>query len=390
VRDQGQWSERKRLRAGEIASIQEAIGILRSDDARDTFSRSFASQGFLQLSATKPDRRLAGALAVLKQVTRSAKDERIGALATTVLMLKEEPEAEINEADPFKEVISAIDKLIADLEAEEKDDLEKKEQCEKERSESAQNAKMTAKRIDTNTETIDRLTAQIERAQKQIQEINATIYDLEIDKRDAADQREQEHREWVNADADDSKAAELVDSAIGVLKKFREKEGLDLVQVRRARQEPFTAAGEAPPPPPSMPEGSYGGAKGEHQGIVAIMEMVRDDILKDQKKAKDEEDESEARHQTFIEDTDASIKSHQETMATLEGEVAADESSRTDEETTKASNQEELDSTLAFLKDIAAGCDFIAVNFDTRLKNRQAETDGLLKAKSILNGAEGF
>merc|ERR1719265_1943603 len=67
-----EWSERKRLRAGEIASIQEAIGILRSDDARDTFSRSFASQGFLQLSAVKPDRRLASALAVLKKTTRSA------------------------------------------------------------------------------------------------------------------------------------------------------------------------------------------------------------------------------------------------------------------------------------------------------------------------------
>merc|ERR1719265_1468654 len=42
------WSERKRLRAEEIASINQAIAMLRSDDARDLFKKSLASQSFLQ------------------------------------------------------------------------------------------------------------------------------------------------------------------------------------------------------------------------------------------------------------------------------------------------------------------------------------------------------
>merc|ERR1719484_279312 len=48
-----EWSERKRLRAEEIKSINEAISILRSDDARDQFGKSFESQGFVQVSAEK-------------------------------------------------------------------------------------------------------------------------------------------------------------------------------------------------------------------------------------------------------------------------------------------------------------------------------------------------
>ena len=32
-------------------------------------------------------------------------------------------------------------------------------------------------------------------------------------------------------------------------------------------------------------------------------------------------------------------------------------------------------------------CDFIAVNFETRLKNRQIEMDGLNQAKAVLQGA---
>ena len=41
-----------------------------------------------------------------------------------------------------------------------------------------------------------------------------------------------------------------------------------------------------------------------------------------------------------------------------------------------------------FLKEIAPGCDFIAMNFKMRLTNRQIEKDGLLKAKAILEGAK--
>jgi len=394
-----EWSERKRLRAGEIASIQEAIGILRSDDARDTFSRSFKSQGFVQLSAVHSqeaqlEARKKTALAALRRAVAHTHDERLAGVTTDLAMIvltKQEPEAEINEADPFKEVLEAIDKLISDLEAEEKADLETKEQCEKERSESAQKAKMAAKKIDTNTETIDRLTAQIEAALKEVKEIQGKVNTTKDEMEDATRQREDETKEWSEADAADTKAAELVDAAIGVLKKFREDEGLDLMQVRRVSQDPVAQPGEAPTPPPSTFDGPYGGAKGEHQGIVAIMEMVRDDIIKDQKKAKAEEDEAAERHATFISDCEASIKSMEETIADLEGGVAADESSRTDEETTKATNQEELNATLAFLKDIAPGCDFMAVNFETRLTNRQAEMDGLKKAKAILQGADfGF
>merc|ERR1719421_1205077 len=343
-----EWSERKRLRAGEIASIQEAIGILRSDDARDTFNKSFKSQNFLQLSAVNTqeqrEARKKSALAALRRAVAHSKDERLAGVTTNLAMIvlaKEEPAAEINEADPFKEVLEAIDKLISDLEAEEKADLETKEQCEKERSESAQKAKMAAKKIDTNTETIDRLTAQIEAALKQVKELEGQVNTTKDEMSDATFQREKETAEWSAADADDTKAAELVDAAIGVLKKFRADEGLDLMQVRRVSQDPVARPGEAPTPPPSTFDGPYGGAKGEHQGIVAIMEMVRDDIIKDQKKVKAEEDEAAERHATFISDCEASIKSMEETIADLEGGVAADESSRTDEETTKATNQEE-------------------------------------------------
>merc|ERR550514_2091860 len=41
-----EWKERKRLRSEEVASIEKAIAILTSDEARDTMSSSFKSQGY--------------------------------------------------------------------------------------------------------------------------------------------------------------------------------------------------------------------------------------------------------------------------------------------------------------------------------------------------------
>merc|ERR1719160_1969479 len=113
----------------------------------------------------------------MKQVASSSKDVRVAAIVAA-FGAKEEPNpvdsmTDEELADPFKEVIAMIDELIATLETEEGDDLKTKEQCEKERMENTQAAKMVSKEIDTNVETIDRLTAQIEEAEKMIKQIEA-------------------------------------------------------------------------------------------------------------------------------------------------------------------------------------------------------------------------
>merc|ERR1719174_1223769 len=382
-----EWSERKRLRSEEIASINEAISVLRSDDARDTFKKSFDSQSFIQLEKKHDHRRKLG-LAAIRKTAAVTKDSRIAALST-MLAMKEEPE--INEEDPFKEVIEAIDSMLGDLKSEEETDLANKERCEKERMENTQSAKMKSKEIDTNTETIDRLTASIAAAEKKIKEIEEEVEDLNKQKQDASDQRTRENTEYLAAKSDDEKAVELVGTAVAALQKFYTDNGLSLAQVRRVRQEPFVTAGEAPTPPPTTWDSEYGGAKGENKGIVAILELIADDIKKDIAKATSEEEASVKAYDALIADVDASISSLESTKSDLEGTMADDESSMTTEKGERTTNQEDLDSTLAFLKEIAPGCDFIAVNFNTRLKNRQAEVDGLNKAKAILQGASfGF
>merc|ERR1719194_287725 len=86
-----EWAERVRLRTAEIASINEAISVLRSDDARDTFKKSFDSQGFLQTQETKKHHtRRSLALSAIRKAAIKSKDARMQALSTMLAM--EEPE----------------------------------------------------------------------------------------------------------------------------------------------------------------------------------------------------------------------------------------------------------------------------------------------------------
>merc|ERR1719324_2345753 len=198
-----------------------------------------------------------------------------------------------------------IDGLIEELETEEGDDLKTKEQCEKERMENTQEAKMVSKEIDTNVETIDRLTAQIEAAEKMIKQIQ----DLEVEIRDAGDNRAKENAEYMAAEAEDNAAVELVSNAMGVLEKFYEENGLKFTQlhaeVRRAGEEPFVAAGEAPTPPPAM---STTDGSRESKGVIMMLEMIKEDIEKDIAKAKKQEEEAQAAYDKLVEDIEAAIK----------------------------------------------------------------------------------
>merc|ERR1719443_2688559 len=162
-----------------------------------------------------------------------------------------------------------------------------------------------------------------------------------------------------------------------------------MAEVRRQQQEPFVEAGEAPTPPPEIFEAdSYKKAEGESEGILNILSLIKADIEADISKADSEEEAAQTAFETFESEVNDSIEKLEGTKSDLEGEISSKEEAMTTEKTERSTNQDNLDTTLDFLREIAPGCDFIAVNFDTRMTNRQLEVDGLNQAKSVIQGAE--
>merc|ERR1719375_1460134 len=171
-----------------------------------------------------------------------------------------------------------------------------------------------------------------------IQAITAEIQDLEVEIRDAGDNRAKENKEYMAAEADDMAAVELIESAKGVLEKFYEEAGLKFTQmqaqVRRVQQEPFVAAGEAPTPPPAGFD-DYSGGSRQSQGVIAMLTMIEKDI----EKAKKQEEEAQKAYDKLVADIEAAIAAKEQTKSDLEGEIASDSEARTQENATMTDNQ---------------------------------------------------
>merc|ERR1719161_1364738 len=226
-----EWKERCRLRTAEMASISEALSVLRSDDARDLSKRSMASQTamFLQHSAKNQCSRKKShkAIKILRAGAKKHSDLRLSMLAS-MLQLD-------SKGGRFEKVEKAIDKMVEDLHAEEDEDLEIKENCEADRMKNTKVAKKKSQEIDDKTAFISRKNAQIATLKTKISNLVKNIKDLNMQISEAKAMRDAENAEYKVAKADDVAAKTLIEKTKTVLMKFYEDEGLALVQTKKAK-----------------------------------------------------------------------------------------------------------------------------------------------------------
>jgi len=373
------WKVRSDLRAGEIAAISKAISILHNDDARDLFKKSASSQFFLQLGQTSQKTLVQKAGAALRDAAQRSGDQRLLSLAIDLAPFK-------SVKGRFAPIIRGIDKMIANLKSEEQQDLDTKQTCESDRMENTRKAIDTSRTIDEQTDEITALTARIAQCEKTIAELVASLKETKEDLDKATRQRNDENKAWKQTDADDKAAAETVLSAKEVLAGFYKDNNLALVQ--RAKQPVTEDAGAAPPPPPSTWEGDYGGNTGESQGIVAIMDMVREDIIKDRADAQADEDASQKEFDNYKKDSEARTKELAADKRAQEKDMGAAETKKSDTEKQRRTQKGSLNGVLKKIRDIDPNCEYYEVNYPMRRKNRQIEIDGLDKAKAILKGGK--
>jgi len=374
----GEWKDRQILRAGEIEAINKAVSILHSDDARDMFKSSMKSQSFLQVTATS---KVSSAGAILATAAKRTGDKRMAALAKSL----QTPNESMATGSHFDEVIAAIDDMVATLKSEEEIDLENKETCEKDRADDTRTAIKAARTMDERSDTVDALRNDIVEIVKTIAENAGEVKSVTEELSKAQTLRNDEHAEWEAADRDDGAAAELVDRAKGVLSDFYSENGLVFVQ--KKKMEPVVA-GEAPPPPPSTWEAPYGGKTGESQGIVAILEMIHEDINKDKAKGKADEDKAEETFQAFKTNSEQQISTLEGANTDLEGTKGQKEDDISTAKEQRGAKHDELNAVIAKINDAAPSCVYNTINYPVRLENRQIEIDGLIKAKAILEGGE--
>jgi len=286
----------------------------------------------------------------------------------------------------FDEVVSGIDKMIADLHHENDMDLKVKEDCEADRNSHTKMAKNAAYEIDGETAIIVRKEATIEAKNAEIARLTDEKNELNLQRDEATVNRAKEAAEFAQAKVTDEAAVGLIEKAKAALAKFNQDNNLGFVQVHNHGEPPVVTAGAAPPPPPNTWGEPYGGNQGEGKGIQSIMQMILDDVNKDIRTATEEEATAQKDFDDFLSESKAQIEKIDQDVTDLEGEIGDCEMAIKDARASRGDKKKLMEESLMFLRSIAEGCDFIAANFELRKANREAETDGLLEAEAALNG----
>merc|ERR1719439_572368 len=221
-----EWEERQKSRAEEIKAVSEALAILSSDDAHDTFTRTF---NFVQTKVEMKDRKQRDqASALLFKAAKKYGNPRLAALATRVRL------------DAFTKVKAAIDEMIAALLKEKADEIKHKDFC--------------TEGLNTN----DELT-------KSIATLESEIAEMQTQLKRAGEDREMENKDFQQTVADQRETKALLKKAYDVLAAVFAKKFLQV----SSKQEPV-----GPPPPPGFKEYKQSSGAG---GVMGMLEQIMRD-----------------------------------------------------------------------------------------------------------------
>merc|ERR1719159_1524291 len=170
-----EWEERQKARAEEIKAVSEALAILSSDDAHDTFTRTF---NFVQLKVEKADRENRN------KASKANGNPRLAALAARVRL------------DAFTKVKAAIDEMIAALLKEKADEIKHKDFCTEGLNTNERESELKARDIAELEAEISDLTTTIDELTKSIATLEAEIAEMQTQLKRAGEDREMENKDF--------------------------------------------------------------------------------------------------------------------------------------------------------------------------------------------------
>merc|ERR1719443_2307861 len=333
-----EYAERTKTRSEEIKAVSEALAILSSDDAHDTFTSTF---NFVHTG--KKSKREAAA-AMLAATAREFRNPRMSALATGMRL------------DAFKDLNEDIDGMVKDLKAEKAADVKQKDFCVEALHKNSMALEMKARDIEQLDGKIAELTATIETLAKEIEDLQKEVAEMQIQLKRAGEDRELENQDFQKVVADQRATQQILTAALDKLKGFYDK---SFVQTRATK----ASQPAGPPPPPSFKKyeksSGSGGVMGMIEGIIGETKTMEADAIK-------AETDAQKAYETFVKDTNASIEEKTREITNKTGEKAEAEVDLTamqEARTTALNEQQELKNEEA---DLHKSCDFLMQNFDVR------------------------
>jgi len=378
-----EWTERKALRAEEVAGIEKALEILTSDEAKKLFSKAITPgvglPNLLQVTSTDRDARLARAQQTLRSHARAAQSLRLAALAS-----------EVASAGHFEEVIKVIDGMISQLAAEEQKDQEKVDACKDNYQKLDSAEKDTEWKLNTTMAKMDKLEALIEQRVSEKAEVASQLAEVVESIASLKGNRTEDNTAYLQAKSDDEKAVGLLQQAQAALEEYYAKNGVEvgplgngLLQRGARRAEPEIAYENEPPETKFSDKGHR---KVETKGAISSIANIIEDLQSELSDAKKGEEDAQVDFEKQLAAAEALQEELTEREVSLEQTIANRRSDLQDETGRKTGHESDRDALAKTRSDITPGCDFYIKNQAERRRQRGLEMDGLKQAKDYLAG----
>lgn len=358
----GTWETRRKARLEEIQVVGETIAFLTSDEAKDTFSRTFSHTSFIQTSSrmrlAKGSRTRAAKL--LSDAAAKSNNPQLSILATQA------------EFDAFARVKKVMDEMVAKLKLQQADEVKKKDWCD---SEFQSNAMTTAEQeiIKKNQEVIIAdLESSITTLTDELEQAKAQVDNLQLNMQRASEERQQSSLDFQQTVADQKATQEILAIALEKLAKFYDEES-------------FLQSGHASAAP-AVAQTEYKKSAGGN-GAMSMIEKLIYDAKELEKDAIISENSAQAQYESLVEDTNGSVAALQDAIVVKTKAMSGKKVEIVELQEELEGTMEELEGLSKYNAELRESCDYILKNFAIRQKARADEIEAILQAKQVLSGA---
>jgi len=379
-----EWEAHSKTRADELVALADTIKILNNDDALELFKKTLpsSSASFVQLAVSRASQKSA-ALAALKAVSTQVSAGDRTRLDLIALALH-------GKKIGFEKVIGMIDELVVTLKKDQKDDDSKKVYCNKQLDSSDDKKKGLERDISNLEANIATAKEDIATFKSEIAALKAGIIALDKSVADATANRKAEHEEYNELIASDSAAKEILALAKNRLNQFYNPK---LAKATAEAKPSFVQIAahvqdkESPGPPPET-FGAYSTKTEENGSVLSMINLLVTDLDKEMAAAEAEEKNAQEEYETLMSDSADKRTADSKSLTEKQGALADTEKALDDHESDKAEASKELGSTMQFISELHAECDWLLKYFDVRAEARASEIDALGNARAVLNGAD--
>merc|ERR1719197_132449 len=328
-----EWEERQKTRMLEIEAVSKALAILSSDDAHDTFTRTF-NPALLQTASHSLQQEQASKF--LRMAAAKLQSPRLATFAMRVRL------------DAFTKVKAAIDKMIAQLLKEKEDEIKHKDFCVDEFNKNLLETEQKDREKADLEAKIEDLNLTIKTLTEEIEQLKAEIQEMQVQLKRAGEDREKENKEFQLTVADQRATQKLLQAALEVLQGFYGKAAL---LAMGQKQEPA-----GPPPPPGFKAYKKNAASGGVMGM--IQQIINDAKAMEAETIRAEEDAQKA-YEDFVKETNASIEAASKAIVNKSEEKAKAEEEKNEAEQELESVELELEQLGNYKLQLHESCDFV-------------------------------